>query len=821
MGSGTEGTSGMTKSELEKKVEELSKKVADLESKNKDSKSDSDNRLRIQQDLNDESEKHLETIRQTAILLNDMEAAREANVALMEKEVINAAEQHAALIEDQEARKRFMKDTKEFLQDAKEGNAEGLSTLAETLGMEEDRLETIGKQLKSSEQARKGQEKFGAQQRVVLKGMATALGMSKDYKDTFLGGIVEMNKGLNSADPDEKAAAMKALAENFQKFFNVQNLALAVFSKLYSISKEMFINFDSASAALAKATGQGRKFQGTLYEVAREGNQFGISMDDAQGAISDLVSQTSNYTSLSKSTARNIALTTAQMQKLGVSTSDSAKIFQNFNQGLGIAAEEAAKMQVELAMAGTSIGIDAAKITKDFNASLSTLMVYGRESVDVFKGIAAAAKAAGVETSSLLGIASKFDTFAGAAEGVGKLNALLGTQLSTTEMLMATEDERIRMLVESVQAGGVAFQDMDRFQQKAIANAAGITDMAEANRIFGMSLEAYDENERKLKASADAQKKMEEALAPTVKLMDTMKLLGQELVVALQPVIETLQEWADSARETLGDWSTGAKQALGFTLMLVSGLLLLLPVFASGGVLLTGLATTVATLGMMAGASTATAGGITATGAAAGVATPLLAAFAVPLGAVAVKLGAIVGSAGLIAVGIGIVAIAIAAIIGGIIYGFDALLDFIIDGAAIIGDAFASMFSTSEADVAMEEFRTRSVEAMADIAMSIGTDDSVVERTAAMVAEINKLGQDVKVSSTIENLALLTAGTATSITGEKVKASTTNVTANVQNFFEGLQMTLNVDGAEFRAYVEDVSEKVAGETIGGERVGNG
>ena len=127
-------------------------------------------------------------------------------------------------------------------------------------------------------------------------------------------------------------------------------------------------------------------------------------------------------------------------------------------------------------------------MTKDFNASLSTLMVYGRESVDVFKGIAAAAKAAGVETSTLLQIAGKFDTFSGAAEGAGKLNALLGTQLSTTEMLMATEDERIRMLVESVQSQGVAFQDMDRFTQKAIANAAGITDMAEANKIFGNSM---------------------------------------------------------------------------------------------------------------------------------------------------------------------------------------------------------------------------------------------------------------------------------------------------------------------------------------------
>ena len=651
----------------------------------------------------------------------------------------------------------------------------------------------------------------------LIEKAGNLVGLQAKYSNSAFGQTASLMKTL-SAGGIESQRAMKALKETFLDTFSVQNIALNIFNAIKDNSIEMLKSFDSASAALAKSTGQGRKFQATMYDVTREGNQFGISMDNAQAAIGTLVDQTSNFTNLSKSTAQNIALTVAQMEKLGVSTADSAKIFQNFNQGLGISAEESAKMQVELAMAGTSIGISAAKITKDFNASLSTLMVYGRESVDVFKGLAAAAKAAGVETSTLLGIASKFDTFAGAAEGVGKLNALLGTQLSTTEMLMATEDERIRMLVESVQAGGVAFQDLDRFQQKAIANAAGITDMAEANRIFGMSLEAYDENERKLKASADAQKKMEEALAPTVKLMDTMKILGQEMVVALKPVIEKLQEMADFARETFGDMETETKELWATVGLLVSGLILLAPIFASGGMLLTGLATTVGTLGMMAGASTATAGGITATGTAAAAATPALAGLAAPLGAIAAEIIGIAGSIGLAVAAVALVAVGVAAVVGSIAYAFKVLFDFLIEGFALIGQGFSFMFSTSEADLAMEEFKTRSVEAMADIAMAMGTDDSVVERTAAMVAEINKLGQDVKVSSTIENLALLTAGTATSITGEKIKASTTNVTAKVQNFFEGMQMTLSVDGAEFKGYVENVSEKVAGEVAGGERV---
>ena len=120
-------------------------------------------------------------------------------------------------------------------------------------------------------------------------------------------------------------------------------------------------------------------------------------MDEAGEAISTMVAQTSAFTNLSKDLQAEVALNVAQMNELGIATSDSAEIFQNFNQSLGITASESIKMQKELAMAGVEVGIGASKITKDFNASLSTLMVYGRESINVFKGIAAAAKAAGVD----------------------------------------------------------------------------------------------------------------------------------------------------------------------------------------------------------------------------------------------------------------------------------------------------------------------------------------------------------------------------------------------------------------------------------------
>tara|TARA_Y100000992_G_scaffold283992_1_gene233753 strand:+ start:38 stop:1714 length:1677 start_codon:yes stop_codon:yes gene_type:complete len=541
----------------------------------------------------------------------------------------------------------------------------------------------------------------------------------------------------------------------------------------------MFESFDAAQATLAATTAQGREFNDVLYETGRQGNLFGISMEKAAAAIGTLVNETSNFTSLSKAQKENIALTVAQMEKLNVAASDSAKIFQNFNQGLGITADESIRMQKELAMSGVSIGISASKITKDFNAALSTLMVYGRESIEVFKGIAAAAKAAGVETSTLLNIAGKFDTFAGAAEGAGKLNALLGTQLSTTEMLLATEDERIRMLVESVQSQGVAFQDMDKFTQLAIANAAGISDMAEANRIFGMSLSEYDENERQLKKSELAQKKFDDAVSKTVKVMDQFKLLGAEIVVALQPFFEILGGIAENLTEFFKEMDTGTKETLALFLTGLTGLVLIWPVLKLmfAGLSVAGI-TTLPVLG-------------TAAGSAGSAMTFLGAGFTSAAGPAAAFAGALAGVTVQVVGMVGVLALAAAAM-AAMVFGFAAVFEAI---AGIINKIYTGIIGVIGAIKGTKDetsqFEARAAEAMATIVSS--NHEGALSSIKAMVNEVNKMGQDLKVSSTIENLALVTAGKATNITGQRVAANTTNVTANVQNFFDGLQMKLVID----------------------------
>lgn len=755
-------------------------------------------------------------LRSTAASMGDLETAAKAHQKILADDLLTAMMDSIATTKDltknsTEYNKELEK-TKKLIEEIKAGETGAVEKMDEILGEGEGKKYEEG--FKHTKLMSEAMRDYGHEARVAGNAIGALFGIQDKYSNSLLGSLNKLTKAQAKGGEEALKAAV-ALQAQWKKMTNIGNLGLNLFSKLKDINIKGFTAFDEAQASLAKLTGQGDKFRATLYETGRQGNLFGISMQDASGAIATLVDKTSNFTSMSKAQRDSVSLTVAKMEKLGVSTADSAAIFQNFNQVLGMTADESIKIQTDLAMAGVSIGISSSKITKDFNSSLSTLMVYGRGSIDVFKGIAAAAKAAGVETSTLLGIASKFDTFAGAAEGASKLNSLLGTQLSTTEMLLATEDERIRMIIESVQSQGIAFQDMDRFTQRSIAASIGVTDMAEANKVFGMSLEVYDENRKKLNASAMAQEQLDEAVSKTMNLQNKLTALGAEMITALQPTFEYIEEIVDSLTGWLGTLTTGEKEFLGGVIIGLAGLAALAPIFMAGGAFLGGLMSLASVILPSMGATAPIAAtGIAEIGAASAAAAGPVGVFGLALGTIGIQvIGVIASIAFLVAavagigVGIGAALAPVAWVIVTLLQEFSTMVMGIITP---LGEAFSSMFGTDEMEVKLEEMKARSIEALAQITTSLGSDDSVVTRTKAMVDEISKLGQDIKVSSTIENLALVTAGKAVSITGERVSASKTNIVSNVQNSFENMKVMVQIGSEEFEGYVYQLIDDQGG-----------
>ena len=166
--------------------------------------------------------------------------------------------------------------------------------------------------------------------------------------------------------------------------------------------------------------------------------------------------------------------------------------------------------------------------------------------------MAAMAKATGIEISSLTKIATGFDEFDKGAESAAKLNAILGTQLSTLEMLNATDSERIMMIKREVQASVGNFDSLNKFEKMYIAQAMGVSDVAEAQRLLNMSTAEYQSLLSGQREAADVQAEIAEATERLVPLGQTLKLLGAQFLLAFAPFIEVIADLASGLMLIVG-----------------------------------------------------------------------------------------------------------------------------------------------------------------------------------------------------------------------------------------------------------------------------
>ena len=342
------------------------------------------------------------------------------------------------------------------------------------------------------------------------------------------------------------SAALSQMGSTLGNVFTGTNIATSLLQKVGESTMFMVTATDSANASFYKATGAAEEYEATISTVRTEAASFGVNIEEAGAAVTELFQSMSQFSQLTQEAQVEVAAFSATMAELGVDNQVTAQTFDVLTRGLGKTTGEAMQMSAEITKSAQAIGMSVGQMHQAFNDALPTLAVYGDKAISVFQGLAAAAKETGVETSRLLDIASQFDTFDSAAESVGRLNGILGgNYLNSLEMVKMTEEERIRAMIEATQASGVAFNQLGRFEQKAIASAAGITDMAEANKLFGMSLSEYDKMVDKSKAGAMSQEEMAEQADKARTAQEKLTNLMQSLAIAVQPIIEVFHGFMD------------------------------------------------------------------------------------------------------------------------------------------------------------------------------------------------------------------------------------------------------------------------------------
>lgn len=377
-------------------------------------------------------------------------------------------------------------------------------------------------------------------------GLMNSMGMNKDLSDSVTGRFL-------IAGPEGFAAIGARIADTL----DVQKLFSSGLVQMEAATRQLFNSFDRSQASLAQNTATTGEYNDMLYQVQEQNRSFNVDVEKAGRAITDLHTEIATFNRMSADQQMMLTETTARMVALGVQTKVGAQQLDNMILGMGMTANMANDASLELVNLGDQIGVAAEVISNDFNKAAGELAKYGPDAINVFKGMAAAAKATGIEVGNLMSVTKQFDTFEGAATSAGKLNAILGGGvLNSMDLLNSTEEERVRLLIQSMSLSGKNFESLNRFEKQAIASAAGIKDMTEANKLFSMSLSAYDDMQASAAGASGEAAKLQERAEAATKFGDKLKQIGQAFAVAFMPVLEFAHGFANIILE-LNDMTGG------------------------------------------------------------------------------------------------------------------------------------------------------------------------------------------------------------------------------------------------------------------------
>ena len=334
------------------------------------------------------------------------------------------------------------------------------------------------------------------------------------------------------------------------------DLLVKRFQKLIGNSINFAFELDRQNAQLKAATGAGNEFSDVIGDAGSEYLTFGVNAADAGRATQALFGTFRDFTNLSKSEQTNIAETAAILDKFGVSSAQTGQILDQATKSLYMNSQQAEALTREAATLAISIGKPITEVAGDLASAAPKLAFYGQQMFDVFAQLERQSKATGLSVDSLLGlVGEKFDTFEGAGQAVGRLNAILGgPYLNSIDMLNASEADRLEMIKEAIKAGGVQFDQLNKFEQKAFASALG-TDVDTLRR-------SLNELDPEVQLQALRQEELAKRAGDARDIMTKLTDAINSLIIRNKPLMDSIVKGVDKFSELIFQINKGEKSTI-------------------------------------------------------------------------------------------------------------------------------------------------------------------------------------------------------------------------------------------------------------------
>jgi len=413
-------------------------------------------------------------------------------------------------------------------------------------GLLESRNKIMGEFVTDQEVSNKAAADFGK-----------SLSKSATVYNTSFG--AEKLKNLSAALQGGGASAAKFGAEMLTSFSD------AMVDNMIGVVQEAY----NAEQAFQRTTGASKEMARSMTNAYENVRETGASMEQVSAAGQALFGTYTDFTMLSGEMQESLTETSAVLAQLGVSNADFAAGIQISTKALGMSTDAAEETQRELVTFAKELGVAPSKMAADFAGAGDMMAKMGDQGVDAFKDLAHASKVTGMEMQKILAITNKFDTFEGAADQAGKLNAAMGGNfVNAMDLMMATDPaERFGMLRDSILDSGQSFDEMSYYQKNFYKDSLGLADVGDLALMLSGDMDNLGGATEETAASLIEQK---EAAASLQDIQTQFKALMASMVPIIKPLIDLL----GGAMKVLKGWepvlAVGAGLLLAFKLELIA-----------------------------------------------------------------------------------------------------------------------------------------------------------------------------------------------------------------------------------------------------------
>ena len=232
----------------------------------------------------------------------------------------------------------------------------------------------------------------------------------------------------------------------------------------------------------------------------------------------------------------------AQIERLGGNAGEMGQVFTKVA-NMDISQTGMAMQRV--AGIADAVGIPLSQLSSDIANMGELFAKMGDQGLDTFAGLSAAAKETGLSVQELYGIVGQYDDFNNAAAAAGRLNMVLGGNLiDTYSLLSATEEERVALLQETLQASGRTFEELDRFERIELASALNIP-LQQAAQLFNTTSGEVQKTAAEIMHANMTSEELAQRTQDAATAQDKLNVLIGNFAIAIAPAVELLNKFVD------------------------------------------------------------------------------------------------------------------------------------------------------------------------------------------------------------------------------------------------------------------------------------